>query len=133
MRTLITACTALLLALAVPPHAGAQGIVLSDPAIDGDERDCIVMTLALDDEQTDTLDDLLAVYASEAAELSDSFSNMEEGNRFDETNMDEALAFMRELSAETEALRDTLFDDLALMLSDEQASRIAVARQRSIG
>ncbi len=117
-----------LLALAAP--AVAQDVIFSDPSIDGDERDCIVMTLGLDEAQTDQLDDLLTVYAVESAELMKEFAEAEEGDRFGEENMDEVLEFMSSLAKRTEALRDTMFNDLALFLTEEQRRREPACRTR---
>ena len=116
------------LALAGPAHA--QRMIFSDPSIDDAERDCIVLTLGLDDDQTDALDSLLGVYASEIAELSKQYSELEDGTSIDESRMDAALELMNRLAEQTASRRDTLFRDLTLMLSQEQAERVPIARQR---
>lgn len=112
------------------PRASAQGLLISDPRLTGDQRDCIVLTLELDEDQQDQFDELATVYAVEIAQI---FSELEEmGQEMDreEFTVQDGIELWEEVSDRINARQAVLFDDLALFISDEQARRIPLCRTR---
>ncbi|GAB4516517.1 MAG: hypothetical protein Tsb0013_21060 [Phycisphaerales bacterium] len=130
MRHTFARLVLLIAALALTTSAGAQNLIISDPRFDQDQRDCIVMTLELDEEQQDQFDELAAVYASEIAQI---FSDIEAmGEEFEEEgfSVQRGIEIWEEVSERITARQDRLFEDLALFMSDEQAQRVARCRDR---
>lgn len=128
MRRTLT--LALLALFALAPAARAQ--IGADNALGERERDIVIDALALTDEQVDALDELaLAANLRHAAILEEHRERYQE--YFSDRADFDSGAMMRLQVERDEALdanRETLFDDLALMLPASQRSRIDHARMR---
>lgn len=123
---------ALIISLLVPAHTRAQELIISDPRFTDDQRDCIVMTLRLDEAQQDAFDDLAVVYAMEIQEI---FTEVEQmGERFEEEGEEftvkRGIELWEQISKRITDRQDRLFEDLALFLNESQAERIDRCRDR---
>ncbi|MEM1424188.1 MAG: hypothetical protein AAGH64_09315 [Planctomycetota bacterium] len=105
-------------------------------SISEESRRAIVLTLSLDEQQTETLDDLIDGYLVDAARITAEFGARILALEETETNRDVRFGLRKGLEVDRDrvliANRDTLFDDLALVLDDEQSRRVEVARLRLV-